>query len=338
MSLSFEKTSILNKFCFPWWYYPCIATVKWSIAAMIVYIGHYLQNRVNDIQIQQPLLLSQKKSEKMFNIILKITNLPNDIIHQILSYINFESSINEFEKYNYSRLDCKVFEGYLMIYIIVSGPINIYCWYMAINHWNNEFKLEKDSWNRFELLMFDAITILPSYIPVNIVVHYTVFIIGKSEKVDIFSDDDDYTQCQHIYDCIVIWISVVFGLLQITPIMLAAVPAGLVLFLPGIFLVFPISLMACFCFCCIALQTEVFMKYKGFDKICGFIGVVFGVGAVMISYAGFTIILVTTVCIYEDNEWMECIEYGFNSEYCPKFNFDYNNFDSWIWIIKWAYF
>ena len=339
--LPFESVSILNKFCFPWWYYPCFAVGKWCLAGIIAKIFTGFESRENNLKtmiLEQPLLMKEKKHEKVWNVLNKMTNLPNDVIDEILSYITFEISF-DMMKDIHNKLDFKIFFGYLIIYMIIDGLLNVYCWYMAINHWIDAFKIETNGWNRFILFTFDSLVILPSYVPVFVLSHFVAFGEIIAKKLDYYEQYyDDRRYC--IYKYIIICLCFIINALQVTPFIIAVLPSFYCALLPGMFITFPVLLFNFLMSMCIAFQfiiAEFDIQEGIWYKFFNGTAILSVIITLMVSYGSLTVTFTTTVCIYNGNKWNECLEYGITSEYCPQFNFDYT-FDSWIWIIKWTLF
>ena len=334
--ISFQETSILNKFCFPWWYYPLLAFGKWGLSAVIAKIMDGFDSRENTLK-GQPLLMTNKKYQKAFNILREISNLPNDITDEILSYVTFEMSDYEVTEYVHNQIDFRIFSGYLLLYIIMDGLLNLYCWYMAINYWIDTFKIETKGWNRYVLLSFDSLFILPSYVPINVAVHCGAFLDIIQKKLEYYEQYYS-TTCCGIIQLITALICLVLGILEITPFLIAVLPAFYCIIVPGMFIAFPVTLIALACFMCFGFQMIMVEEEQSkIHKWCQITVILSGVIIVMISYGGYAIIFTTTVCVFQGNRWGQCVRYGFASQYCPKFNFDYT-LDSWIWIIKWALF
>ena len=327
--LSFQETSILNKFCFPWWFYPCFGLVKWCLSWIIIKIGYGF----DDILKEQPLLLKQNKKSNVFNILIEIPEIPPAIANQILSYIDFEISRYEIAQHFYNKRSFKIFSRYLIIYAIVDVFINVYCWYMAINHWINAFKIERNGWNRYLLLSFDSLFILPSHIDISMMIHYYTFLYIISKKLEYYSQY--YSKWDlNIRKYILGLMCFILGILKVTPFIIAIIPAFYSIIVPGIFIAFPVTLITIICGMCAACPNFVYKAGKGRE----FINILCGIAGFIASYGILAIIFTTTVCVYNGNKWGECLRYGVGSQYCPTFNFDYTSFDSWIWIMKWTYF
>ena len=336
VTLSFQETSMLNKFCFPWWYYPFFGFGK-SIECTVVMIIMDRCYSIHSNNLKEPLLMIDKKCEQVFDILRKVTNLPNDVINEILSYITFETSEYERMRYIHNRPDFKIFLGYLIVYMIIDGLLNVYCWYMAINYWIDSFKIEKKGWKRFVLLSFDSLFILPYYAPINAMAHYTIISEIVDQKMEYYNHF--YSECVYCgYQFIIGLISFIVCALQVSPFAVALLPAMYPIIFPGVFIAFPVTLVALACLMCVYVQLVCSQDWQSkVHKFCQITSLISAMITFMVSYGGWAAIYTTTICVYENNRWGQCLRYGFGSQYCPQFNFDYS-FDSWIWIIKWTLF
>ena len=334
--VSYQEISISNKFCFPWWYYPFFAAFKWFMCRIIFMVAKGFDYRLKAVKAQ-PLLMNDMKIQKVFDAIAEVTHLPNDVINEILSYVTIESSQYDMLKYIHNKKSFKLFSGYLIVYSIVDVIVNIYCWCMAINHWINAFKIETKGWKRYILLTFDSLLILPSYIPITVVIHYVALLYVISKKLDYY--ELYYTKCDYCArKCVIVFVCFILGILKVPPSVIAMVASSWSVITPGIFITIPVTVVGFILIGIVVSQLEFYQAPTSrTQKFCQFTGKISMVVVGMLSYGVLASMVATTVCVYDGNKWGQCLLYGIESQYCPKFNFDYS-FDSCIWIMKWALF
>ena len=214
VSLALDESLISKIMCFPWWYYTLFDISSAIFIALLILCFQFASHKYEYIESHSDIIFDKQK-ELVYKKLKLYAELPNVLIDEILSYIPYEVDSFEIHKYLHDRIEARIAKLYIILYELSAIIINIYVWYIAIKSWYETFKFIDKGWDRFIIILFDSMFIIPSFMPYNSMAH----IIISSEIIFNLKMRDPYLSKKwwtvRCFDVPIIWIISV--ILQIQP-------------------------------------------------------------------------------------------------------------------------